>query len=33
VLNIGLTVVACVAATLLGLLLARFLIGANAMGH
>jgi CrcB protein len=33
VLNIAITAVACIAATLLGLLLARLLVGAQAMGH
>lgn len=31
ILNIGITAVACIVATLLGLLLARFLVGAQAM--
>lgn len=33
VLNIGITVVACVVATLLGLLLARMLVGSSTMGQ
>jgi CrcB protein len=33
ILNIGITVVACVLATVLGLLLARFLVGSGGMGR
>jgi CrcB protein len=33
VLNIGITVVACVVATVLGLLLARFIVGSGGVGH